>query len=591
MPRRLLAIALPFFLTLAVRAAPTTPTATPLPTDVPTLIQKLADADPDVRQSAAARLTDLGASVRPALMQAMESAAPEVRTRISQILLRRPWVGPNDAPDVQQGLTDYGQLDAEERCQRAQMLADLPNGAGQDALIRILQYDPSTAVRWQSAQVLRMRLNDNVPPFARLRNLPIDDQTTNIPLLATVGWAWHDVDAKRTDKFLTRAVAADAAHPAAMNGQLDFAYAWLVRSAMDDRRYDDAAALLRQQSSRASWDADSIPQPIASLFALHAQIGPISGFSADLHLYRSYLSRPEVLYCLAHLAGREGLISLDPLLNLTAISAGGTSPARHLQVGIFLTDQGWLESAQRELHIALLLCDASSTDQIVDIYFKLAQIAGELNDELATAQNLESALQHLAGTDYQLQRTTPMGDEIPWSVDDAWAEVHWHYLRAAQASNDKPALAAHLQKLLDLNKLGQVLHEDPGLASDVVPYLQQAGRTAEAENYFNSVYKDLSDELSAHPTDAEAMNNLAWLCARCNRRLTEAMKFADRAAAAEPDNSAYLDTDAECHFRAGDKADAIKLETRALQLTPNDTFMMGQLRRFRGESPHVSSHP
>jgi len=87
------------------------------------------------------------------------------------------------------------------------------------------------------------------------------------------------------------------------------------------------------------------------------------------------------------------------------------------------------------------------------------------------------------------------------------------------------------------------------------------------------------------------MNNLAWLCARCNRRLTDAMKFADQAVAAEPDNSAYIDTDAECHFRAGDKADAIKLETRALQLTPNDTFMMGQLQRFQGESPHVSSHP
>ena len=199
MPQRLLAISLTLFLTLAVRAAPTIPSLTPsssLPPDLPTLIQKLADADPDVRQSAAARLTDLGPSVRPALMQAMESAAPEVRTQISQILLHCPWVGPTDAPDVQQGLTDYAQLDAEERCERAKMLAELPKGAGQDALIRILQYDPSAAVRWQSAQFLRMHLNDNVPPLARLRDIPIDNQTTNVPLLATIGWAWHDADAQ-----------------------------------------------------------------------------------------------------------------------------------------------------------------------------------------------------------------------------------------------------------------------------------------------------------------------------------------------------------------------------------------------------------
>src|ERR1700722_11871727 len=429
-------------------------------------------------------------------MQAMESAPPEIRTQLSQILLRRPWVGPNDPQPVQLAMTDYGQLGADERCQRAQMLAELPSAAGQDALIRILQYDPSTAVRWQSAEVLRLRLNDNTPPLQQLRDLPIDDQTTNVPLLATVGWAWHEVDPHRTDKFLAQAIAADAAHPAAMNGQLDFAYLWLVHHALDDQRNEDPPALLRQQSATTSWDADSIPQPVASLFALHAQAGPFPGFVADLHLYRTYLSRPEILYCLAHLAGREGLLSLDPLLTLTAMAAGGISPAHHLQTGSFLAEQGWLDPGQRELRLALFLCDASSSDETVNIYFRLAQIAAERNDELAIAQNLESALLHLSGSDHELQRTTPMGDELPWSVADAWAEVHWHYLRAAQASNDLPALQDHLQKLLDLDKLGQVLHKDPGLASDVIPALQQTGRTADAEKYFNSAYKDLSDELS-----------------------------------------------------------------------------------------------
>jgi hypothetical protein len=301
----------------------------------------------------------MGSSVRPALMAAMDSAAPQARSELSQILLQRPWVGPHDSPEVQRDLTDYGQLPAENRCQSARFLGQLPNGAGQDALLRILQYDPSTAVRWISAEEVCSGRSDNDPLVKKLQDLKIDDQMTNTPLLALVGWAWHEDDAPRTDKLLTQAIANDAAHPAAMNGQLDFAYLWLVRRAMENQNFSDAVYLLRQQSARTEWDRDSIPQPIAALFALHAEVGPFPGFAIDLHTYRGYLNQPEMLYCLAHLAGREGLISIDSVLSLIAISTSGITSDRHLQVGSFLADQGWLDAAQQELQIALLLCDTS----------------------------------------------------------------------------------------------------------------------------------------------------------------------------------------------------------------------------------------
>ncbi len=593
MLRRFLVIALPPLLSLMVRATLlASPAATTTDSvDVATLINNLADANPAVRTFAARRLADMGSSVRQELMGAMETAGPQVRSELSQILLLQPWVGPADSADVQRALTDYGQLPAEERCQRVITIGELPDGAGFDALIRILRYDPSTAVRWISAQALRFGRNDNDPLRKRLRDLPIDNQSTNAPLLAAVGWAWHDVDAARTDKLLTQAVANDAAHPAAMNGQLDFAYFWLVGRAMDDQRFSDAVYLLRQQSARSAWTADSVPQPVLSLFALQAENGPFPGFVADLHIYRGYLNQPEMLYCLAHLTERQGFFSLDSILNLAALAAGGVTSERHLQAGTFLTDQGWLDAAERELQIALLLCDGSWSDQDVAVYFKLAQVAGERNDELANAQYLESALMRLSGSDHALHRSTRMGDELPWSDDEAWAEMHVHYLRAAQASGDMPALRLHLQKLLDLDKTGQVLHKETEWINDVVPALEQTGQSKEADKYFDLAYKDLSEQMSAHPDDPEAKNNLAWLCARCNRRLDEAIKLADQAVAAEPDNSAYLDTDAECHFRASDKEQAVKLESRALQLRPHDAFMMGQLQRFRGESPHVSSHP
>ena len=51
--------------------------------------------------------------------------------------------------------------------------------------------------------------------------------------------------------------------------------------------------------------------------------------------------------------------------------------------------------------------------------------------------------------------------------------------------------------------------------------------------------------------------------------------------AALPENAAYLDTAAEAHFRNGDAKGAVRMETRALELRPNDAFMQEQLARFK----------
>jgi tetratricopeptide (TPR) repeat protein len=77
------------------------------------------------------------------------------------------------------------------------------------------------------------------------------------------------------------------------------------------------------------------------------------------------------------------------------------------------------------------------------------------------------------------------------------------------------------------------------------------------------------------------VNNLAWLCARCDERLDEALELSSRAIEEMPQNFAYLDTAAEANFRKGNPAKAVELEEFALTFRPKDTFMIEQLERFR----------
>jgi tetratricopeptide (TPR) repeat protein len=555
------------------------------PVDLPALIHNLADADPAIRSVAVDRLQSLGESVRPALLDALDSPDPQIRAQAAVVLLHLPWSRPTDPADIRQKLANYGSLIAENRCDLVVELANLPDNAAVDALLRILRDDPSATVRWTAADELRAARDGFQPPMDRLRALltetkePAEQRAmwNNAPLLAAAGWAWREVDLNRADELLLRAVTLDAQHPAAMQGQIDFAYLWLIERATAAQHYVDALNLLRQQAARTAWDADNLPAPVAALFALHAEHGPFAGWVDDLRLYRGYLDRPEMLYVLARLAQRRAPPGISVAFNTIAFLSGGASEQRHYAVGCFLADQGWLAPAQRELRAALWLSRGNS----VNIYFQLARVAAERNDDGSVARNLESALRQIPESDQTMRRTTRFGDEVAWSSADAWAEVHWHYLRAARAAHDLPAVQLHLEKLMELDKLGQILHKDPGLATDIVPALDDTGRHDDAAKCFDAAYQDLHATIAAHPDSAEAKNNLAWLCARCGRKLDEAVKWANEAMAAAPANAAYLDTAAEANFRNGNPAEAVRLESQALRLKPNDVFMTGQLRRFR----------
>jgi len=583
MPRPLLSTLL-FLLAITSAASaeviPPPPTHNQLP-DIPSLIDHLADPDPS---DAVNRLEALAQFARPQLMQAMDSASPEVRLQISRILLHRLWTLPTDAEAAKTILSDYALLNVEGRRQTIAKLAQLPEPDAASPILRILQNDPSPAVRWDAAEFLRANATDK-SFLDQLRSLSVspappaqsDELAINAPLLSVCGWAWRDVDIHRTQKLLSQAVAVDAKHPAAMNGQLDFAYAWLIELATEDQRFPDALLLLRQQAARTAWDAQTVPAPIANLLALHAEYGPFPGFLHDLQTYRCYFNRPQLIHSIARLLQRQNCPILALSLDSVAILQGGFSSDAHCQTGGFLIDQGWNTQARCELQISLWLAQGN---EAVNPYFQLARLASQENDELATAVNLECALNRATGAE-TLERTTRFGEVLPWSENDAWAEVHWHYLRAARAANDIAGVQIHLQKLMELDRLGQILQKDPNLATDIVPALNETGRTADAKKCFDAAYKNLKDIVTADPTDAEAKNNLAWLCACCNQRLDEALKLSSEAVTAAPANSAYLDTAAEAHFRAGDPTRAVELETKALRLKPNDSFMMEQLKRFQ----------
>jgi tetratricopeptide (TPR) repeat protein len=171
----------------------------------------------------------------------------------------------------------------------------------------------------------------------------------------------------------------------------------------------------------------------------------------------------------------------------------------------------------------------------------------------------------------QHARERSTGDD---ALNDLRAEMHWRLYRAAKKENKPGEASKNLDGLLSLNP------RRADVVLEVVPALKEAKRVDDARALFARAYTPLKAAVDENPEDAEAANNLAWLCARCEEKLDEAEALSTKAVAKVPNNPAYLDTAAEAQFRLGRAEKAVELETKALQLRPGDEFMQQQLKRF-----------
>jgi tetratricopeptide (TPR) repeat protein len=535
------------------------------------LIEQLRSDDAATRQSAAAAITSMGEAARPAILQLIRSQDPGLRQQAAQILLNLPWYIPSDPPQVKKLLVGYGSPEVELRREIVGALALLENGAGLDALSRLMGEEPSPAVQWSIVSCLRQV--GNLDGFRTLQ-APAD----NSRMLALCGYAKLAVDIPAAMDDLRQCAELECADPADDDGEFDFVIRVLADDACQRKRYEEAADWRRKELARGSTsDGEGVPIALVELFALQGDYGPIKGLEEDIRKAGDDIQRPKLQYSLARLYRHMGDSAKADTAQQQAFAAS-TSRMQRYDVGDFLCDHGWNNLAESELK-AYLQMDApdggfelKQTD--ANVHLRLAGIAIERNDDQMAAHEKEQAML-LLPKDETLTKEDAAGHR--WTVGPGaiWAEIYWRYLRAAVAKHDEPEINRRLEQLLHLKPT------DADIAIEVVPLLRQKGRTVDANLMFQWAYDDMKKDLDLDPADPEKLNGIAWLCAKCDRNLQDARIWAEKAAQIAPNNAAILDTEAEVNFHLGRADEAIRLETVASALQPDDPFMKTQLARFK----------
>jgi tetratricopeptide (TPR) repeat protein len=119
------------------------------------------------------------------------------------------------------------------------------------------------------------------------------------------------------------------------------------------------------------------------------------------------------------------------------------------------------------------------------------------------------------------------------------------------------------------------------LVTELVPLLDEADDRQMADDVFGMAFQTLDDICRQFPRAARYHNDLAWMCAQCNRRLDDAVLHAARAVELESARAGFLDTLALVHYLRGEKDEAIELAKKCIELEPHNDRFKAQLERFK----------
>jgi len=167
--------------------------------------------------------------------------------------------------------------------------------------------------------------------------------------------------------------------------------------------------------------------------------------------------------------------------------------------------------------------------------------------------------------------------EFRLRIDDPRA---WTTMRALLDSDEFADNLLALQVLQSLERWADVDQETERILARVpddrnvmfirAAAMERLGRVDEAESLFQKL-------VESDPSDAASANYLGYMWADHGRNLEEALRLISQAVAAEPENSAYLDSLGWVHYRLGDLEQAEYWLQRAVDFGGADGTVLAHL--------------
>lgn len=561
------------------------------------LIDQLGDADFAVRETAAARLADLGAEASDALLAAAESHADlEVALRARWLVESLPLAAADDPPEVAALLDRLTHSDFDGRVLIMHRLLRLEDDAGIEPLARIVRLERSDTGSRIAAALLVREWQPDDPYWPGIRDritagLGPSGRTTARLLRGVV-----DASRAATPAAAAEAVVATAAAVAELSRPDDRAEAegpaidepgeaslgraktlhifrrtliqLLVKAGRRDEAVAEAGRLFAAcaagsaeedlVAAEAAWLADhGLPEAVD---LLEKRLGDGDAFE------------PLVGYAAAVAWRRRGDAARATALADRAharLTGDGVDLSRRLQAAMLLARWGADDWAFREY--SSILDDPQAT--IGEFTLSGILCSEFLHDHGRDAEAADVLRRVLDGrTDDDVPQILMRLERDPRAVR---SRMLFFASRDAAARGDTAAE----RRLLDESLQAY----DRDVDSLIAFHRQAAGsrdRLDDARARVTRALAQIEEGIQAVPDDATGYNEYAWLAANTEGDIRKATRYSKRSLDESFDNSSYLDTLAHCRAAAGDLKGAIRTQRLAIRQEPHNRTIRLNLERF-----------
>ena len=240
--------------------------------------------------------------------------------------------------------------------------------------------------------------------------------------------------------------------------------------------------------------------------------------------------------------------------------------AAYWTIAVNLQETGLTEQA-RDYAYAAFIQQAPDSPQFLSTTRTYAQILQDM-DDFSTSADV-----HRAGNLMLLSQFNP-----GYPLATLQHIVSEEFLARALSEIDAGDIPSALNRI---ERFEQLRPSGIEICEHAYPRLVKRGAQADADRLLERCSSRMLKHLEQWPQDAGSHNNLAWMYARCERHLDEALKHAQLAVELSEDAPTYIDTLAETHFRLGHLDEALRLAEKCTALDPRHDHYQQQLQRFR----------
>ncbi len=555
---------------------------------IQSLIAQLGDQDFTRRERAQQELERLGLEAFDALRDAQEHEDIEVALR-ARYLVRRlqvRWYSDQDPPEVRRVLRDYVRQGDVDRRSRMDRLALLRDGQGLPALCRLVRFEADIRLA-KYAALLIAKHGDPGPGDERVRRAEMLRDTISLSRNTAAQWvkafAQALTDPAGSDATWAQLVA-DEQHTFANFPEqttpeiLVDLLRWRSEQLLAENRREEALPLVRDSIELLSGRREQLLTAVDWLIERQfwEQVSELSTRFAD-----SFAENLVLQYRLAEVLRKRGESSAADQAAAAALASRPEQFEEHIEAGAVLQERGLFDWAQREYEAVISAAGEGSLHNL-RARFLLAEMFHDLVQELAAAEALQIIVDGMQSNADYLNRVKSLRTD----AGEVIARMHFFYSEHF-AATDRAKQQEHLLKGIEAYpreidliiamfrfpdgdaawkaRTKQHLDDTAGFYRDQIRVL--------AERLQQNTEPALEDNLRSYL--ARLNNQLAWLIANTEGDFDEALRCSQLSLEYLPDTAGYLDTLGRCYYAKGDYENAVKYQSRAVQLDPH----AGQIRR------------